>query len=143
MIDVGEGTEKKEEFIKYFHNLGINVAVHNFTNRAQNIKNDIVINKKDNKVCKRGECIGLKSNIIILSDCEVVTCYSDFLAQNSLGNLKDYDYSVKKLVENGKLQKIISNLQHNKYEGACKNCSDWIYYQKNVDEKYVTVYPAM
>lgn len=143
MIDVGEGTEKKEEFIKYFHNLGINVAVHNFTNRAQNIKNDIVINKKDNKVCKRGECIGLKSNIIILSDCEVVTCYSDFLAQNSLGNLKDYDYSVKKLVENGKLQKIISNLQHNKYEGACKNCSDWIYYQKNVDEKYVTVYPVM
>lgn len=84
----------------------------------------------------------IRSNIIILSNCEVVTCCCDFFAQNSLGNLRDYDYSVKKLMENGKLDNIISNLQNHIYEGACKNCSDWMYYQENATEEYVTVYPV-
>ena len=59
-----------------------------------------------------------------------------------MGNLRDYDYSVKKLVENGRLDKIIDDLRNHRFNGACKNCSDWIYYQEGADEEYVTVYPV-
>ena len=141
MIDTGESLNR-EEFIKYFHKLGINVAFHNFTNRSKSIKMDINPKKRNFDMYKRGECKGLKSNIIILSNCEVVTCCCDLLAQNSLGHLRDYDYSVKKLMQNGKIDKIISDLRNHKYYGACKNCSDWIYYQEGAKEEYVTVYPV-
>lgn len=141
MIDAGESDEKKEEFIKYFHSMGINVAFHKFTNRAKNVKLDIQPKyKRDDKIV-RGECKGLKSNLIILSNCEVITCCCDYMAQNSLGNLRDYDYSVRKLMKNGKLEQIISDLRNHRYNGACKNCSDWIYYQEGATEEYVTVYP--
>ena len=141
MIDTGEDLDR-EEFIKYFHDLGINVAFHNFTNRAKNIEMDLNPKNRKLNTYKRGECKGLRSNIIILSNCEVVTCCPDLLAQNSLGNLRDYEYSVKKLVENGKLEQLISDLRNHKYKGACKNCSDWIYYQEGATEEYVTVYPV-
>lgn len=141
MIDTGENLDR-EEFIRYFHNLGINVAFHNFTNRAKSIEMDLDPKKRDFSLYKRGECKGLKNNLIILSNCEVVTCCCDLLGKNSLGNLKDYDYSVKRLMENGKLDEIILNLRNGIYKGACKNCSDWIYYQENASEEYVTVYPV-
>lgn len=141
MIDTGESLNR-EEFIEYFHKLGINVAFHNFTNRSKSIKMDINPKKRNFDMYIRGECKGLRKNIIILSNCEVVTCCCDLLAQNSLGNLRDYDYSVKRLVKNGKLDKLISDLQNHEYHGACKNCSDWIYYQENAEEEYVTVYPV-
>lgn len=141
MIDTGENLNR-QDFIDYFHNLGINVAFHNFTNRSKSISLDINPKKRDFKQYKRGICQGLRKNIIILSNCEIVTCCCDLLGKNSLGNLRDYDYSVKKLVENGKLDKIISDLEKGKYYGTCKDCSDWIYYQKDSKEEYVTVYPV-
>lgn len=141
MIDTGNDLNR-EEFINYFHNQGINVAFHNFTNRAHSIEMDLKPKNRNLMEYKRGECKGLRRNIIILSNCEVVTCCCDFLAQNSLGNLRDYDYSVKKLAENGKLDKLISNLKNHIYEGACKDCTDWIYYQEGATEEYVTVYPV-
>lgn len=141
MIDTGANLDR-EKFIKYFHNLGINVAFHNFTNRSQSINMDLNPKTRNFDTYTRGECKGLRSNIIILSNCEVVTCCCDFFAQNSLGNLRDYNYSVKELIKNGKLDNIISNLQNHIYEGACKNCTDWIYYQENATEEYVTVYPV-
>lgn len=141
MIDTGEDLNR-EEFITYFHNLGINVAFHNFTNRAKSIQLDLNPKKRDYSQYERGECKGLRKNIIILSNCEVVTCCCDLLAQNTLGNLRDYNYSVKKLMENGKLDEIIHNLQNKIYKGACEDCSDWIYYQQNAIEEYVTVYPV-
>lgn len=141
MIDTGTDLDR-EEFIKYFHNLGINVAFHNFTNRSKSIEMDINPKHRDLENYERGECKGLRRNIIILSNCEVVTCCCDFLAQNSLGNLRDYDYSVKKLMENGKLDNLINDLRNHIYRGACENCTDWIYYQENAKEEYVTVYPV-
>ena len=141
MIDTCEGENKKEEFIQYFHKLGINVAIHSFTNRSKNVKLDVGPKNKKTNQYKRGICKGLKSNLIILSNCEVITCCCDYMAQNSLGNLRDYDYSVRELMKNGRLEQIISDLEKHKYRGACKNCSDWIYYQEDATEKYVTVYP--
>lgn len=141
MIDTGKNLNR-QEFIDYFHNLGINVAFHNFTNRSKSIKMDINPKQRNFQNYERGECKGLRSNIIILSNCEVVTCCCDLLAKNSLGNLRDYDFSIKKLVDNGKLDDIITNLRNHKYVGACKDCSDWIYYQEGTNEEYVTVYPV-
>lgn len=141
MIDTGADLDR-QEFIRYFHNLGINVAFHNFTNRAKSIEMDINPKDRDFKKYDRGECKGLRRNIIILSNCEVVTCCCDFLAQNSLGNLRDYDYSVKKLMQNGKLDNLINDLRNHIYRGACEKCTDWIYYQENAEEEYVTVYPV-
>lgn len=141
MIDTGENLNK-QEFIDYFQHLGINVAFHNFTNRAKSISLDVNPKKRNFKQYNRGVCQGLRSNIIILSNCDVVTCCCDLLGKNSLGNLREYDYSVEKLVKNGKLDKIISDLENGKYYGACKDCSDWIYYQKDSKEEYVIVYPV-
>ncbi len=140
MIDTGKG--ERAEFIKFFHEHGINVGFHNFTNRSESIKMDINPKKRDYTKFKRGVCQGLRSNIIILSNCEVVTCCCDFFAQNSLGNLRDYNYSLKELMKNGKLDKMISNMEKGIFEGACKKCTDWIYYQEGHEEEYVTVYPV-
>lgn len=140
MIDTGSNLNR-QEFINFFHNKGINVAFHNFTNRAKTVNLDINPRNEDLSI-HRGVCLGLRSNIIILSNCDVINCCCDLLGRNSLGNLRDYDYSVEKLVNNGKLDKLINNLENGVYMGACKDCSDWIYYQKDSKEEYVTVYPV-
>jgi MoaA/NifB/PqqE/SkfB family radical SAM enzyme len=140
MIDTGDGVER-EKFIKYFHYMGVHAAFHNFTNRANCIEMDLSVEGNHDFTLKRGLCKGLKENIGSLSNCEVVTCCCDFEGRNSLGNLRDYDYSVEALVNNGKLDAIEDNLKNGVFLGACEDCSDWIYYQENSTEKYVTVYP--
>ena len=141
MIDTDSGNGK-EEFIKFFHEHGINAAVHSFTNRANTVQLDLSNENDHDSSLERGMCVGLDKRIGILSDCRVVTCSCDFEAKNTLGNLKDYDYSMEKLIGNGKLEELERNLKNGKYLGACKDCSDWIYYQNNSTEKYVTVYPV-
>ncbi len=140
MIDTGNIDIDK--CIELFHQHGIDVGFHNFTNRSNSIKLDINPKNRENNDSQRGVCKGLKSNNIILSNCEVVNCCCDFFAKNSLGNLKEYDYSLEELMKNGKLDRIIENLENGIYEGACKDCSDWIYYQDGSEEEYVTVYPV-
>lgn len=141
MIDTGDGFDRNE-FIKYFHEKGIHVAFHNFTNRADCIEMDLSVKSNHDYSIKRGICKDLKENVGILSNCEVVTCCCDFNGRNSLGNLKDYNYSLERLMENGKLEELQNNLAHQIYLGACADCSDWIYYQEGAKEKYVTVYPV-
>ena len=141
MIDTCDGVDRGK-FIEYFHSRGIHAAFHNFTNRSESIKMDLSIDKKCSQPITRGLCKGLNQNLGILCTGEVVTCCCDFAGKNSLGNLKDYDYSVKSLLENGKLNELETNLKNHVYLGACENCSDWIYYQEESTEKYVTVYPV-
>ena len=141
MIDTDSG-KGKEEFIKFFHDHGINAAFHNFTNRSNSVSLDLFSEQNHDYSVKRGLCVNLDKRIGILSDCRVVTCFCDFEAKNSLGNLREYDYSIEKLMENGRLEKIEENLTKGIYAGACSECSDWIYYQKDSKEKYVTVYPV-
>ena len=144
MIDTCDGSDT-DEFIRFFHEKGIHVAFHNFTNRAETINMDLSINNmnKHDYSIERGLCVDLRSNVGILCNCEVVTCCCDFNGRNTLGNLKDYNYSVEALLANGKLEELEKNLKNNIYLGACSDCSDWIYHQKGSTEKYVTVYPAI
>ena len=141
MIDTDNGSERNE-FIKYFHDYGIHAAFHNFTNRANSVELDLSVVDKHDYSVKRGVCKGLEERIGILSNCDVVTCYCDFEGQNSLGNLRDYDYSLTELMKNGRLDELKSNLENQVYQGACADCSDWIYYQEDSIERYVTVYPV-
>lgn len=142
MIDTCDGFNRNE-FIQYFHEKGIHVALHNFTNRAETIKMDLSTESKNmhDYSIERGLCIDLSTNVGILCNCEVVTCCCDFNGRNSLGNLKDYDYSVEALLANGKLDELKKQLENHVYLGACADCSDWIYHQKGSKERYVTVYP--
>lgn len=141
MIDTCDGFDHNE-FIRYFHDMGIHAAFHNFTTRAESIEMNLSIENSHDYSLKRSICKGLRSNIGILSNCEVFTCCCDFNGRNSLGNLQDYDYSVEMLLNNDKLDEIENNLKNHIYLGACADCSDWIYYQEDSIEKYVTVYPV-
>lgn len=141
MIDIDNSSDF-EKFTKYFHSYGINTAFHQFTNRANNVKMDFHGTRKHDYTVKRDICQNLEKRICILSDCEVVTCTCDFEGQNSLGNLREYDYSLEKLIENGKLDELQTRLKNQVYLGTCANCSDWIYYQEGSVEKYVTVFPV-
>lgn len=142
MIDTCDDFDR-QKFIDFFHSKDIHVAFHNFTNRAETIKMDLM---KENTVhdytIERGLCVRLSENIGILCDGEVITCCCDFMGRNSLGNIKDYKYSIEELLKNGNLEKLEENLKNHIYTGACAECSDWIYHQENSKEKYVTVYPV-
>lgn len=141
MIDTCDGCDRNE-FINYFHEKDIHVAFHNFTNRARTVGLDLSTSYMHDYSITRGVCKGLRKNICILSNCEVITCCCDFYGRNSLGNLRDYDYSVETLLHNGKLEQLENNLSNHIYLGACEKCSDWIYYQENTEKEYVTVYPV-
>jgi hypothetical protein len=122
--------------------MGIDAAFHNFTSRAESIKMNLSVKNAHDYSLNRSICKGLRGNIGILSNCEVITCCCDFKGRNSLGNLLSYDYSVEELLNNGNLDEIENNLRNQIYLGACAECSDWIYYQEGSTEKYVTVYPV-
>ncbi len=144
MIDTCDDFDR-QQFIDYFHSRGINVAFHNFTNRAETISLDLMgenAEKLHDYSIERGLCVRLSENIGILCNGEVITCCCDFMGRNSLGNVKDYDYSIEALVNNGKLEELENNLKNHIYPGACADCTDWIYHQENSVEKYVTVYPV-
>lgn len=135
-IDIGKDFNR-DEYIQFFHEKGIHTAIHQFTNRTHNSRINISIK---HKLPKRAECIGLKHNIAILSDCEVVTCCCDLSGKNSLGNLRNFDYSVKELIKASRIDDIINKQKQHIYENVCNNCDDWIYYQKESTEEYVQVY---
>lgn len=127
-------------FISYFNGQNINVAIHKYTNRC----GDVRLNKVETNMTgmRRGECTGLEDNLIVLSNCDVVCCCCDYSGKNVLGNLRDYDYSLKKLLENGKLNELIKGQKEGNYVGQCRWCDDWIYYQEKSDIMYVQEFPV-
>ena len=137
-VAIDTGNLDVNSFVDYFHSLSIHAAVHNYTNRSMHSR---MFFEVAHKKIERGQCIDLRQNIGILCDLNIVTCCCDFMGDNSLGNLRDYNYSVEKLIANGKLDQLLDKLKRHIYEGACENCSDWIYHQASSEEEYVTVYP--
>ena len=136
-LDLKDKSENNK-FIAYFHSLGIDVALHKFTNRAQNVILDL---SEELPPLERHECVGLKQNIVILANCDVVTCCCDYCGNASIGNLKDYNYSVKQLVE----QSGVFNYPTKRKQlllTVCEKCKDWLYYQKDTTEEYVELYPV-
>lgn len=139
-VAIDTGTNDLKSFISYFHDLGMHAAVHNFTNRANCSR--LTYMTEHQHLQHRGACQGLKQNIGILNNCDVVTCCSDFKGRNALGNLRDFHYSVADLIQASTLDEMLSKQDEQIFTGACSLCSDWIYYQRDSKEKYVTVYPV-
>ena len=138
-VGVNIGTDfDKEKYINFFHERGIDAAVHQFTNRARHSRIDIPV--EHIKISKRSQCVGLKQNITILSNCDVVTCCCNLSGKNSLGNLRDFNYSMIDLIKSSKIDEFINKKNVYIYKDICKDCNDWIYYQKNSPEEYVELY---
>lgn len=138
-VAIDTGNNDLDSFISHFHSLGIDAAVHQFTNRAQCSRKTYSV---EHDKITRGVCQGLKQNLSILCNCDVVTCCIDLKGRNSLGNLRDYEYSIEKLLNNGKLDEIIKEQEQHIFRDACFKCTDWIYFQEKSREKYVRVYPV-
>jgi len=117
------------------------VALHQFTHRARTTGIDLSP-KKGRARGDRQTCSGLSENLAILCNGEVTVCCCDMCGRMSLGNLHDYGFSVARLVENGRLERKIDEMDRNIFKGTCAHCSDWVYYQGNPDVAYVTVYPV-
>ena len=131
-IDVGQ--DEFGEFKNYFHNLGLDVALHQFTNRGGDSRARYHVEHHVN--IKRGVCMGpcrngLQRNLAVFCNCDVVFCCRDFRGVNVLGNLRDYNYSMRDLVAKSRLGEIISNQELGQYEGLCLDCNEWIYFQEN------------
>lgn len=138
-VAIDDGKLDIKSFVQFFHNHGIHAAIHQYTNRAGHSHKEYCV---QHKKISRGECIGRKQNLVILCDGTVVTCCCDFKGENSLGNIKDYNYSIKDMINSGKLDNFLQLQRHQIYTGACKNCKDWIYFQKDSIEKYVKEFPC-
>lgn len=128
----------RNAFINHFHRKGIHAAIHKFTTRSNHITD--IYETHHCSLPKRSICEGLLKNIVIMCNGEVTMCCSDFYGENSLGNIKDYDYSIRKLLKNGNYEKFIDNQRNNNYIGACKMCNTWMYHQKDSVEEYVELF---
>lgn len=138
-VAIDTGKENLEQFIDYFHSMGLHAAVHQFTNRAHCSRK--VYQTEHHELAQRGACQGRKQNLVILCNCDVVSCCCDFAGINVLGNLRDFDYSMKDLIENSDIDTFFEDQDRQIFRGACAVCDDWIYFQRNAIEQYVTVYP--
>ena len=79
--------------------------------------------------------MGRRQNLVILCDGSVVSCCCDFKGENSLGNIKDYHYSIKEMLDSGILDEMLRLQREQVFTGV------WIYFQKDAKEKYVTEFP--
>ena len=142
-LDYGQSEKEKKEFIDFYHSWGLEVSIHRYSDRLgesryqpKKIKQPVF--------AKRYPCHWLFEKMIILFDGLVTTCYYDLSGQMTIGNLKDYDYSIKAIWKSEKLEKLRKKHNNLCFEGPCLNCLDWTYNHPMVKGKfgsYVTVYP--
>lgn len=136
-LDLGHA-EENEAFIRFFHSYGIDVACHRFTNRTGDVSLDL---SKSKPLSPHGKCVGRRQNVIVLANCNVVLCCCDYLGRASIGNLRDYEYSVERLLSRSPAYKEFAyNQEHNIFSGICEKCGDWAYFQQDAKDEYVTLY---
>lgn len=139
-LDIAGEENKMAEFIAYYNALGAEVAIHKFSDRLNQSRYRLFVKEK---VCSenREPCHWLFNDIIILYNGDVTTCYYDLGANNVIGNLKDYNYSIAKIWQADEYQQFRNNqLKHNFIKG-CKECSDWQYNHPKLKKHYVKIYP--
>jgi molybdenum cofactor biosynthesis enzyme MoaA len=141
-LDYGQGEEEISQFVKFYHNLGINVAIHKYSDRLQESRY-IPEQVTRNVLSERLPCKWLYNDMIILFDGKVTVCYYDLSSKLVIGNLKDYDYSITELWNCMKYNKM--RKEHGKliFSGPCNRCNDWIYEYPGldrIDNSYVTLF---
>lgn len=136
--------EETTGFINYFHQLGIEVAIHRYSTRLGKSRYQPDGIKFPSKA-KRYPCHWPFNDMIILFDGQVTTCYYDLGGQLIIGNLKDFNYSIQSLWNSPKYEQL--RTAHNRllFNDVCKNCVDWIYGNPQLRDKfksYVTIFPV-
>ncbi len=137
-VAIDNGLLDANAYVRFFHGMGLHAAIHQYTTRSGHSQKQFAV---AHRPVARGECLGRKQNLVILCDGSVVTCCCDFKGENSLGNVRDFGYSVRELIRAGRLDEMLRLQRQHIFTGACKTCSDWIYFQRDAAEKYVTEFP--
>jgi radical SAM protein with 4Fe4S-binding SPASM domain len=141
-LNYGQEQSELQQFIDYYLQLGIEVAIHKFSNRI-NQSRYAPENFSEKIQEKRLPCKWLFNDMVILSDGSVTTCYFDLGSKLILGNLKSFNYSITEMWNSQIYNKMRNEHNHLIFNGACKDCSDWVYEHPDInidDSTFITIY---
>jgi len=142
VMGLNYGREKEiTEFINYFHQKGVEVAIHQYSTRLGKSRYKPEGVNLPSEV-KRYPCHWLFNNIIILFNGIVTTCCHDLGGQMVVGNLKDFGYSIQSIWNCKEYNLLRSNHKKMIFTKACRNCVDWVYEHPQVKKFYVCIYPV-
>ncbi len=139
-LDYGQSKNEINEFIDYFHNLGVCVGIHKYSTRLQESR----YKPFDIKEVVRQPCHWPFNNTVILYNGDITTCYFDLNGRGVIDNLKNYNYSILDLWNSTKYKHIRANHLKYKFKGHCEHCTDWIYNNSNSKLEVIrmmTIYP--
>ena len=141
-LNYGQDPSELKNFIDYYLQLGIEVAIHKFSYRVNQSRYSPE-NYFEKKQDKRLPCKWLFNDMIILSDGSVTTCYFDLASKLISGNLKDFDYSIADLWNSKRYNNMRDEHTRSLFNGACKACTDWVYEHPDInpnDNTFITIY---
>ena len=142
-LNYGQGADKIASFVTHYNGLGLEVAIHKYSNRIRQSRYRPILQTP--LAFKRLPCKWVFNDMVILCDGSVTTCYYDLSSRLVMGNLKDFDYSILEFWNNEAYRKKRAEHTTLSFVGACKECSDWIYEHPDLDNKintFVTIYPV-
>lgn len=140
-LDYGQGVDKIKAFVRHYNGLGIEVSIHQYSDRVTQSRYHP--EKEKSNTFKRLPCKWIFNDMVILCDGSVTTCYYDLSSRLIMGNLEDYDYSILAFWDSEAYRKIRAEHESLSFEGACKECSDWIFEHPDIDKEkntYVRLY---
>ena len=144
-LNYGQDEKKLSSFIRYYNELGVEVAIHKFSDRIQQSRFHPVGDPRQSPPVKRLPCKWLFNDMVILYDGSITTCYFDLASRLILCNIRDFDYSIQAVWESDIYTQKREEHKQLLFTGACEECSDWIYEHPDVDKTYNTfihLYPS-
>ena len=143
-LNYGQDAEKLSAFIRYYNELGIEVAIHKFSNRINQSRYHPDFEQEMPPV-RRLPCKWLFNDMVILYDGSVTTCYFDLASRLILCNIRDFDYSIQAVWDSDLYARKREEHRQLVFTGACENCTDWIYEHPDIEKRYNTfihLYPS-
>ena len=142
-LDYGQGTAQIEAFVRHYNDLGVEVAIHQFSDRVSQSRYHPSLERVP--ITKRLPCKWLFYDMVILCDGSVTTCYYDLASRGILCHLSDYGYSILEVWNSEVYRRKRAEHERLSFEGPCKECSDWVYEHPDLDKDtntFVRLYPT-
>jgi len=142
-LDYGQERKEINDFIRFYHLKGLEVAIHKYTDRT-GMSQFNPTQTLNNITKRRKSCHLLFNKLIIQYDGSVTTCCYDLTGQNTMGFLQDYGYSIKELWNGENYMNIRKDQCEGIFQNACKNCKDWVYGNPKYSRSFysnVKIYP--